>query len=458
MDLEKKFLKAQSDFSLFSKNDKVVVAFSGGVDSTVLTYLLLKFKEYLGLSDIILAHINHMLRGKESDEEERFCREFAQKHNLKIEILRVDINSLAQREKKSIEFLARQVRYSFLEEIRKKYNAEKIATGHHLSDLAETMTLWFIQGNKKGVKGFKPKENRIVRPLYYALKEEIKRYAKEKNILYKTDSSNESLDYLRNKVRKLVIPKMKLINPSLENSLMVLSYFLSLDEEYLQKEAERLFEMYVHEDYIDTKEIPTPILYRLLQKWVYEKTGIYLSYATVLDILNMIKKGGTKTIYISDSVSLVKEYDKLFIKSITDSEKRDFEYKFKVGQSVYIKEAGIVLNSYIVDKGNIKNLKDEKKMVCFDIPDFSNDEEFIVRNRREGDRFLPFGKSTEKKLKDVMIELKIPKNMRESIPVLVFRDKILWIIGYKRSGYFPVNEKSAKLVCFEVKEVKNAVL
>ncbi len=454
MDLEKKFLKAQSDFSLIHPGDKIVVGFSGGSDSVVLTHLLLKFKNYLKLSDIILVHINHMLRGIDSEEDENFSVYFARKNHLKIEVRRFDVKAIAQKEKRSVEEVARELRYQVFKEVKNSYDADKIATAHHMSDLAETMVMWFIQGNKNGMKGFKPIDKDIIRPLYYVLKEEIEDYAKKKRIDYRVDVSNFTTDFLRNKVRIDVLPVLKSINPSLEKSLQIMSRFMFIDDEFFDKKVEELLKEYIKKDFLDLDKVEDPaLLYRLLQLWVYNKTNVYMSYSTLLEVLKVIKKGGSKRVYISKEYLLEKEYNKIFIKTVKGSEKKEYEYKFRIGDTFYVEDAGIVINSYIAKKVDQNKLKNEKNMVCFDIPDLMEDETFVIRNRRKGDRFVPFGRSSEKKLKDVMVDLKIPKSMRESIPLLVFRDKILWIVGYKRSAHYPVSDKSSKLVCFEVKEV-----
>ncbi len=454
MKLEKKFLKAQSDFSLIQPEDKIIVGFSGGSDSVVLTHLLLKFKDYLKISNIILVHVNHKLRGIESEEDEKFALKFAKEHNLNIEIRRFPVKEIAEREKKSIEEVAREIRYKVFKEVKDIYRADKIATAHHISDLTETMVMWFIQGNKKGMKGFKAKEGCIIRPLYYALKEEIIEYADKNNLTYRIDTSNLSLEFLRNKIRIEVIPVLKKINPSLENSLLTLSNFLFIDDDYLDRVSDSFLDKFLNKNYIDLESIKEPsILYRIIQKWVYKKTGVYLSYSTLLEILSIINKGGSKTVHISNEYMLEKEYNKLFIKSVKESEKIKYEYKFRIGESIYVKEAGVIINSYIEKNLEQDKLKNEKNMVCFEIPDIKDKEFFVVRNRKPGDRFIPFGRSSERKLKDVMIDLKIPKSMRESIPLLVFRDKILWIVGYKRSAHYPVSNKGKTLVCFEVKEV-----
>ncbi|SNZ07790.1 tRNA(Ile)-lysidine synthase [Persephonella hydrogeniphila] len=449
--VEKKFLKAIKDFDLISENDRILVAFSGGIDSTVLTELLLKLKKTLKISEIALAHLNHSLRGKESDKDEEFCKKFAQERNLHIYTKKVDVKELAKKNKLSVEEAARIVRYSFFEEIIKEKNYNKLATGHHLSDLVETMLLWFVQGNRKGIKGFKPRENNIIRPMYYIKKEEISDYAEKNKIPYRVDRTNFKTDILRNKIRHNIIPELKNINPSLEKSMLVESLLLQIDDDYLIKESGRFSQLFLTEKIklSDIKGIHRALLYRLLIEWIYRITGSYPSYKKVLDILDILDKEGEKKLNLGKGYILIKSYDYLLIE--TQKKRSEIFYKMKAGEEILIKEAGIILKSYITDRIDAGKLKDERRVVCFDIGE--ENPEFTVRSRKEGDKFLPFGRKTEKKLKDIFIELKIPRYMRDTIPLLEFRNKILWVIGYKRSGYYPITEKTEKMICFEIKEV-----
>ncbi|WP_457644239.1 tRNA lysidine(34) synthetase TilS [Persephonella sp.] len=451
--VEKKFLEAVKKYSLISEKDRILVALSGGIDSTVLTYLLVKFKGYLKISDIYLAHLNHSLR-EEADEDQKFCEDLAKELNLKIFTRKVDIKSKAREEGKSIEQVAREERYNFFKEIMEKESLNKLATGHHLSDLVETMIMWFIQGNRKGLKGFKPRENNIIRPLYLLDKDSIQQYAQEKGIRYRTDITNFELDFLRNQIRHNVIPHIKKINPSLENSLLILSYFLSLDDQFLEKESEKISQKFLNNKVKleDLLQWDRSLVYRAVQNWIHKKTGVYPSYRQIMEIMELLdKKSGTKSIRLSQEYQIVRRYDTVYIEKIKEKI-RPYLYRIKVGEKVFIKEANIYIRSYIETDCTLDKLKDERKRVCFQIEDMENTQ-FVIRNRRKGDRFIPFGRRKEKKLKDVMIDLKIPADMRENIPLVIYRDKILWIAGYKRSAYFPVTKKGKKLICFELEEV-----
>ncbi len=447
MNVEKKFLQCIKDFNLISKNDKILIAYSTGADSSALAFLLAKLKDYLKIKKIALAYLNHSIR-KESDEEEIFAKQFAEKLGVEVFTKKVNIPYLSKKEKKSIEQKAREERYKFFTEILQEKGFNKIATGHHLSDLAETMVLWFIQGNKKGMMGFKPKEGNIIRPLYYLKKEEIFEYVKKNNIPYREDVTNKSIDYLRNKVRIEVIPKLKEINESLESSLMVLSNLAFVDEDFFSSQIEKFK---LEEKILNLSGVSDAIYYRILDKWIYYQINCKISYNQMWQLIKNRKKKKYK-LKICKNYYLIKENETYILKKEEKKEKINYSYEIKAGGEILIKESNVKIKSYITDIENLPNIKDEKKVACFDIGKIDKNTKFIIRNRMKGDRFKPFG-SSEKKLKDVMIDLKIPVDMRDNIPLVVFQDKILWVAGYKRSAYFPINENSKKVICFEIKEV-----
>lgn len=451
MSLEKKVLKTLRYYGLLSERDRVLVAFSGGPDSVVLVHLLIKFKDYLKIEDIAVAHLNHMLR-KESVDDEKFCLEFASRYNLRAFIKRVDIASLSKKTKKSVEEAGREERYRFLREAASKEGYTKIATAHHLSDLAETMTLWFIQGSKRGLRGFRPKNDNIIRPLFLITKEEILQYCQERGLDFVIDISNLSEKYMRNKVRHRVIPVLKEINRSLETSLERMSYFLNLDEDYFEREVKKFF-VSLDGDFIPFESIQgldKALLYRIFQRWM-ESRELYISYQTLRQVLDYVENPFEKGyIKLPGGYKLSLRDNGFYIAEDDHLEKEGFSYKLKIGQRIFIPQAGCWIESFRMDRVDVESLKNERDLVCFDL----EGEEFTVRSRMEGDRFTPFGKKSERKLKDIFIDMKVPKNKRNSIPLLVFGDKILWVCGYRRSALFLLDENSKNVVCFKlIKEV-----
>jgi len=443
-------LQTINEYDLIKPNDRILIAFSGGVDSVVLTYLLTKFREYLKISDIYLAHLNHKLRGLDAEENVRFVKDFARKYNLRLFLKDVDIKKLSKERKQSIELVGREERYKFFKDILKKYNLNKLATAHHLSDLAETLTLWFIQGNKKGMKGFYPKENNIIRPLYLLKKNEIEDYAYKKGLDYHLDKSNFETEYLRNKVRHKILPLMRKINPSIENSLKVLSDFLKFDEEFFNEYVNSVGNKYMEGDKLklDIVYEKPAIQYRIIQRWL-NRLGINPSYIQLEEILKLLKKGGYKEYFLKGDTILVKDYNFLYLTKKKDKNS-EFFYKIKPNTEIYLKESGIRIKAYFINKVDLEKLKKDKNIECFEIDD--NNPEFILRSRRAGDKIRLFG-GGEKKLKDLFIDLKIPKNMRDLIAVLEYNNNILWIVGYKRSALYPIGDLGKRLICFEIKEV-----
>lgn len=273
---------------------------------------------------------------------------------------------------------------------------------------------------------------------------------RKRKLNYVVDISNFSDKYLRNKVRLKVIPVLKQINSSLEISLERMSYFINIDEEFFDKQVDMIMTDIKGNflPYEKLNNLDDALVYRIFQRWL-ESNSIPPSYEHLRQILEFFHSGRTEK-YISLPSNKKLVFTEKGYKIVENIEKEGFLYKLKVGERIYIKEADSWIEAFRVEKVDIDALKKDCNTVCFDL----EADEFTVRSKEEGDRIIPFGHSSEKKLKDIFIDMKIPKNQRNRIPILVFGDKILWVCGYKRSALYPVNENSANIICFRlVKEV-----
>jgi tRNA(Ile)-lysidine synthase len=285
--LLRKVITLQRKVKLIPPDSAILVAFSGGIDSSSLAVALQRLKEPLKIRRLALLHINHLLRGEESYRDENFARSFAQKYSLELFVERVDVPSLAKKRGGNIEAVAREERYRLFEEVRKREGFDLVATAHHLGDLVETIILWLTRGTGlEGLLGFEPMEGNIIRPFYLATRQEIEDFAKKQALEWVEDSTNYDLSLARNRIRHRVVPELKAINPNLEESVLRMREIL--------KEENELLEKLVQTALLKVKEEGREGFLKLepaLQRRVVMKLYGVKNFKEVSRIINRIKKG-----------------------------------------------------------------------------------------------------------------------------------------------------------------------
>ncbi len=244
--LEEKILKTINTYNMIKEKDKIVIGVSGGPDSMTLLNVLNNLKEKLNIN-IVVAHINHMIRA-EADEESEYVKEFCAKLNIEFFMKKIDVINEAKRLKMGTEEAGRNIRYDFFEEIASKVGANKIATAHNSNDNAETVLMNIIRGTSvSGLKGIeKVRDGRYIRPLIETSRDEIELYCKEKQLNPKYDKSNNDNIYTRNKIRNLLIPYLKKeFNPNIINGINRLSTIAEEEEQFLNKIVENEYKKLV---------------------------------------------------------------------------------------------------------------------------------------------------------------------------------------------------------------------
>jgi len=285
--LLRKVITLQRKTKLIPPNSAVLVAFSGGIDSSSLAVALQRLKEPLKIKRLALLHINHLLRGEESYRDENFARNFAQKYSFGLFVERVDVLSLAKKRGSNIEAVAREERYRLFEEVRKREGFDLVATAHHLGDLVETIILWLTRGTGlEGLLGFEPVEGNIVRPFYLATRQEIEDFAKKQAIEWVEDSTNYNLSLARNRIRHRVVPELKAINPNLEESLLRMREILKEENELLEKLVQTALLKVKEEGREGFLKLEPAIQRRVVMKLYGVK-----NFKEVSRIINRIKKG-----------------------------------------------------------------------------------------------------------------------------------------------------------------------
>ncbi len=432
--VREKILNTIKRYNMISPGDGVVVGFSGGPDSVCLLHALNSLKDELNIS-IFAVHLNHMIRDDEALRDESFARDFAGLLGIPFYSKRIPVEEYAKEKRMSTEEAGRLLRYELFEEVAKKNNASRIALAHNMNDQAETMLMRFIRGTGiSGLGGIKPvRDLKYIRPIISCSRAEIEGYCSENGLNPVIDSTNEKSIYTRNRVRLELIPYIKEhFNPNVIESLYKASEIMRDEDEFLNSFSKREMERIKSGEGIDIKSfnsLDIAVRRRIIRLAIEEKrgslTGIESSH--VEECIELISRGATgKRTDLPGDIQCIIQYDIFKIQSEITS--NNFEYTIPVPGVLYINEIDCQLDTNIIEK-NDTNFRDNNFVKYFDYDRIK--EELKIRNRRDGDYIYPKGMNGRKKLKDIFIDKKIPREKRNEIPLIAMDDEILWAIGLR---------------------------
>ena len=453
MSLPNRFVQYIHDQNLFQKNDRLLLAVSGGIDSVVLTELC-----YQAGYRFFLAHCNFYLRKEESNRDEQFARSLAEKYSVPIFVQSFETENYAAEKKVSIQVAARELRYAWFRELAQEQAVKaegkiKILTGHHANDNIETLLMNFFKGTGiRGLQGILPKQGDLIRPILFATKEEIIQFAAENELLFVEDSSNSSDKYTRNYFRNQLIPSLQKIFPQVEENLVNnIERFKEIDILYKQSidvHRTRLLEF-------KGKEVHIPILKLVkvspLKTILYEIIKEYHFTAHQAEqVVNLLKSESGK--YLSSHTHrIIKNRGWLIIAPLNTEEaqhilieKKDETIVFEAGvltfKNLQNRPGEIIQNSttsVIIDAGNVKY-------------------PILLRKWQQGDYFYPLGlqkktsgKPGKKKLSKFFIDQKISLPEKEKIWVLESNKKIIWVINKRLDDRFKVSPQTKTYLSIE---------
>lgn len=464
---------------MIEQGDRIIAGVSGGADSVCLFFLLLELKKEITF-DFMVVHINHQIRGKEALEDQKYVEELCEKNKIELKVVSENVKKIAEIEKLSEEEAGRKVRYKAFKQALKEWNGNKIALAHHKNDQAETVLWNLIRGSGlKGMTGMKRQRDCYIRPLLSVTRKEIEEYLKENNISYQTDSTNQTLDYTRNKIRLMVFPYIadELNERVIEHIANTAEIFQEIQnfidkvtesewskivkeekkEYYLEKEA------FLIEDFVIQKAILQKVLnfcadglkditnehITMLQQLFHKEVGKKIelprkteAVRTYKGICVYHKKGAViKENFIQKDRKTV-----IAVPGITRLETEEILVECRV-----LSRENFFQNKKEIEKNSKKSIINQKNCCtkCFDYDKISNT--VFLRKQQTGD-MLQIGRNGEhKKLNRFFIDCKIPKEERKDIWILAEEQEVIWVIGERISEAYRVTERTKHILQITVK-------
>lgn len=456
-DIVNRFKKNMLENKLINKGDKIVVGLSGGPDSICLLNLLCEIREEFDL-DLAAAHINHMIRGEEADKDQEFCRERCFQLGVKFFYKKIDVNEYAKNNGLSSESAGREIRYEFFNEVMNKLEFNKIATAHNANDQAETVLMRLMRGTGlEGLSGIQViRDNKYIRPILFLNREEVESYCHDIGEEARIDKTNLERIYSRNKIRLDILPYMKKnFNEDIIDTINRMAQLIDKDNEYINKMAEKYYNNVCIEDkekVIIKKDgflLESSIITRIIRKSIYKVGNAKYNVEAkhIEDVIRLQKKSTSKVLNLPNKVIAENVYGDIHIKrAVYNETKKTYE---KCINKSDLKDTTIEFGEYLINFDiiiNEKKLKfnDNSLIKYFNYDNINN--EIKIRFRKDGDRIIPFGMKGSKKLKDIFIDMKVPKEQRDNIPIILFDDNISWVVGVKISEVYKITNEAKKIL------------
>jgi len=493
-ELESRVKDSIQRHNLISTGQAIVVGVSGGADSVCLLHVLVRWRTELDIR-LHIAHLNHQLRGDESEADAKYVTSLASKLGIPVTIGKHDVVAYRDKRNCSIEEAARELRYDFLARVATDVGAGRVAVGHTRDDQVETILMHILRGaGTSGLRGLEPcspmpyskgmslraqrSNPSVIRPLLNITREEAMSYCQEHQLEPRIDSSNLSLSFLRNRLRLEFLPLLREYNPNVDEALLRLAEIAGEDVSFMEQQALQLWDEVARQEgdtiYLDkgkTSTLPVALQRQLIRLAV----GTLLGDITDIEanhieaIRSLLSKPVGKRISLLRGLVCYGEYDAvvLGLSSPSPCPFPPFHGEFPVkvpGETILPGWRVVASISSVIPRQSPEHSESHPPFVIaseakqsqqkgrsfvaeFDLHRVGT--ELFVRQRQTGDRFQPLGMSAPKKLKDFMIDAKIPLSWRESIPLVCSREQIIWVVGWRIDDRVKVTEATREILRLE---------
>jgi tRNA(Ile)-lysidine synthase len=456
--------------SMLERGDHLIVAVSGGPDSVALLRVLALLMDEFRLR-LTTAHLNHGLREQEADDDEAFVRRLSEGMGIACICKKTDILALQEEKRRSLEEIGREERYRFLHETAEKFGAVKIAVGHHRDDQAETVLLHLLRGcGPEGLRGILPvRDGRIIRPLLDVGRSCILAFLRREGLTYRSDSSNESPLFLRNRIRNELIPGLAATyNPRLIEGFCQTAGIIRREDDYLRGVVREIIRRWGIDPGSEEVGLPVAdfmVLHEAIQGRIIKcllegaaplRNGI--GYRHIEAVLALARRsiGRSASLDLPFRIRVERKGGILRIQKEGERRARKperknptwFEYRVEIPATIHLREVNRTIRLEWIEKPCIREMRERPETAFMDYERITLP--LLLRNMRPGDRVALLGTGGEKKLKDYFIDRKIDAPCRNGIPLLVDAGSIIWIAGERISERVRVTEKTRKVLKAEI--------